>query len=480
MEELKKNQTYTAEISGYSSTGAGVCRINGRAVFVENALIGEVWELLILKVSSSAVYGKGIKLLSSSPERREPDCPVFGKCGGCDLMHMSYDEELRFKLRRVNDAIKRVGGIDFTVPEIIAADEDQIYRYRNKGIFAIGQDKCGQAVSGFYRERTHDIIPVNDCLIQTELSVRCSAALRDFMDKTGVPAYDELSGKGQIRRLFTRSSVKYPQSVVVVVSAKGLHEHTQALVDCLRENCPELTGIVLCINKDRGNTVLGGEFYTLWGSEFIEDELCGLKFRISPMSFYQINPIQAQKLYDRAVAYASPDGESTVLDLYCGTGTISLCLAKRAKKVYGAEIVEDAVLNARQNAEENGIKNAEFILGDAADAAASLSKSGIRPDAVVVDPPRKGLSESVIDTIAEMSPSRVVYVSCDPGTMSRDLKRFKGHGYALSYGTAVDMFPRTSHVETVCLLSKLHADHHIELNLNLDEMDLTAAESKAT
>lgn len=454
MEHLSKNQIHESEITGYSSTGAGVCRINGRAVFVENALMGEIWDVLILKVGASSVYGKGVKLKLPSPERREPPCPIFGKCGGCDLMHMSYDEEKRFKLQRVNDALRRVAGLDFSIREIIGADEKELYRYRNKGIYAVTRGEDGQAVTGFYRERSHDVVPAPNCLIQTELSVKCAAALRKFMDETGISVYDEKTGKGQIRRLFTRCSMKYPQSVAVVVAAKGLHEHTYKLVDCLIKACPQLTGIILCINKSKGNTALGGEFHTLWGSDIIEDELCGLKFRISPASFYQINPRQAEKLYDRAVSYASPDGESTVLDLYCGTGTISLCLAQAAKRVYGVEIVESAVLNARRNAEENGMKNVDFHLGDAAQAAALLRNAEVHPDSVVVDPPRKGLSESVISTVAEMSPKRLVYVSCDPGTMARDLKLFSELGYQPQEGTAVDMFSRCANVETVCLLYK--------------------------
>lgn len=479
MDELRKNQTYTVEIDGYSSSGAGVCRVNGRAVFVERALVNELWEILILKVTSSAAYAKGIKLLRPSPDRIAPPCPAFGKCGGCDLQHMSYDEELRFKLSRVNDAFARIAGMDFRADEILGADDKTRERYRNKAIYAIGSGEGG-VVSGFFRERSHEIVPAPDCLIQTELSVRCAAALRGFMSKTGVTAYDEKSGKGQIRHLFTRCSVSYPQSVAVIVSAKGLHEHTQALVDNLRSACPELTGIVLCINKTRGNTVLSGEYHTLWGSESIEDELCGLRFRISPQSFFQINPKQAERLYTRALEYAGTDGSETMLDLYCGTGTISLCLARRARYVYGVEIVEEAVINARENAERNGITNAEFFCGDAGDAAKMLAEQGVVVDAVVVDPPRKGLFPDVIDIIAEIAPQRVVYVSCDCATLARDMKRFAEHGYAPEKATAVDMFPRTSHVETVVSLVRKNPDDYIRVKLDLDDLDLTASESKAT
>ena len=453
MDELKKNQVYEAEITGYTSTGSGVCRIGGRAVFVPLALAGEVWDVQILKVSSSAVYGKGVELKKASPARVVPDCPVFGKCGGCDLMHMSYEEECKMKLARVNDALRHIGGLDFTVDEILGADEGNQLRYRNKAIFAVGKNGGGRAVTGFYRERSHDVVPAPDCLIQTEAAVAVAAALRKFMDENHIEPYDEKSGKGQVRHIFTRCSLHNAQTVAVIVSARGLHDKTDVLVDALRAACPQLTGVVLCVNKDPGNVVLNGEFHTLWGDECIEDTLCGLSFRISPQSFYQVNPRQAEKLYERAVEYACPDG-GTALDLYCGTGTISLCLAKRAEKVYGVEIVPDAVKNAVLNAARNNVKNAEFLEGDAFFAAKKLGDEGVRPDAVVVDPPRKGLAENVVQQIVAMKPARVVYVSCDPGTLARDLALFGTLGYKLQKATAVDMFPRCAHVETVCQLEK--------------------------
>lgn len=454
MDELKKNQVYEAEITGYTSTGSGVCHIGGRAVFVPLALDGEVWDVQILKISASAVYGKGVALKKASPERTVPPCPVFGKCGGCDLMHMRYSEELRFKLTRVNDALRRIGGLSFTVDEILGADPSCEYRYRNKAIYSVGKNGGGRAMTGFYRERSHDIVSAPDCLIQTERSVACAAALRRFMDEKQIEPYNEKTGKGQIRHIFTRCSLHKEQTVAVIVSARGLHEHTGELVTALRAACPELTGVVLCINKGPGNVVLNGTFHTLWGDDCMEDTLCGLDFRISPLSFYQVNPRQAEKLYARTVDYACPDG-GTVLDLYCGTGTISLCLARQAGKVYGVEIVPEAVENAKENANRNQIKNAEFIAGDAFFAAKKLGDMGVRPDAIVVDPPRKGLSENVIEQIAAMKPDRVVYVSCDPGTLARDLAIFDALGYRLRKATAVDMFPRCAHVECVVLMSRI-------------------------
>lgn len=455
MEELKKNLTYTATVTGYTSTGAGVCRICGRAVFVPLVLMGEEWEVLIVKLTASAVYGKGVRLLRPSPERRSPNCPVFGRCGGCDLLHMSYEEELRFKLSRVNDALERVGGLELRLDEIIPAEEAARRRYRNKAIFNVSNAPDGSAVTGFYRERTHQVIGIEDCQIQTELSVRCAAALREYMDSHSLAAYDETTGRGHIRHLYTRCSLSYPQSVACIVAADGLSKHRGALASHLSDRCPELTGIVLCVNSAPGNSVLGGEYTTLLGSETLTDKLCGLKFCFSPQSFYQINPRQAEKLYQRAVSYACGEGCGTVLDLYCGTGTIGLCAASRAKEVIGVEVVESAVENARKNAEENGIENARFILGDAGAAALSLEKSGIRPEVVMIDPPRKGLSGEVPGIIAAMEPRRVVYVSCDPATLARDLRRFSELGYSPLTGAAVDMFPSCAHVESVVLMSKV-------------------------
>ena len=451
--ELAKNQVHTVKIESYNSEGAGVCRIFGRAVFVDNAIPGETWEILILKAGSTAVYGKGIKLLEASPERIDPACSLFGKCGGCDLMHMSYNEEKRFKLSRVNEAIARIAGLNFTIDEIIGAEDYGTHRYRNKAVYAVGRGKDGKAVTGFYRERSHDIVPAQDCLIQTKLSVKAARALCEFMDLSGISAYDESRGTGCIRHLYTRCSFKFPQSLACLVTVNGLGEHEGALVEHMRKRCPELSGIVLCVNKSRGNTVLKGDFYTLWGSEIIEDELCSLKFKISPASFYQVNPPQAEKLYERVRQYAIFENAGTVLDLYCGTGTISLCLARHADFVYGAEVNEAAVLNARQNAIDNGIKNVEFILGDAYEAARRLeAKGGGNLDAIVVDPPRKGLAPELIDTIVKMSPKRVVYVSCNPGTLARDLRHFAAARWFPKAGTAFDMFPRCAHVECVVAL----------------------------
>ena len=447
MEEMKKNQVFSVRIDGYSSDSYGVCRIGGRAVFVPRALSGERWRVRIVKVGSSAVFARGEELLERSPARTEPDCPYFGKCGGCDCRHMSYDEELRFKLGRVNAALRRIGKQNLDVTEILGSDMPA--RYRNKGIFAVS-DIDGQPRCGFYRERTHELIAVERCLLQNELAERAAQAVTAFMRENGLPAYDEASGSGTVRHVFCRSAWKSSDAVVCVVSARGFGERTPALVEKLRTACPELSGIVLNINKSRGNTVLAGDFYPLWGRAEIIDELCSLRFCIAPQAFFQVNPPQAERLYERAVAYA---GEGKLaFDLYCGAGTISLCLARRFDRVIGAEIVPEAIENARSNAAENGVKNVEFLCADAGEAARELAGRDLKPDVVVVDPPRKGMNEEAVRSVCSMSPERVVYVSCDPATLARDILRFSELGYSLQKATAVDMFPRTSHVETVCCL----------------------------
>jgi len=471
MAPLAKNQVYTAQVEGFSAQGFGVCRIDGRAVFLPGGLPGESWRLKLVKVTAGAVYARGEELLKASPHRTAPDCPVFGQCGGCALQHMDYALEQRFKLEKVTAALRRIGGLDFQIDELLAAPER--YRYRNKAIFAVGD-----GVTGFFRGRSHDIVPAETCLLQSPIADRAAAALRRWMAEKNIPAYDEATGRGSVRHLYLRTS-RTGQAVACVVSARGFGAQTASLAEALRSACPELTGVVLCVNKTKGNTVLQGDFYTLWGDGKLTETLCGLTFELSPLAFFQINPPQAEQLYERAVDYAAPEG-GLVLDLYCGTGTISLCLARRAGQVIGAEIVPEAVENARENARRNGVQNAEFICADAADAAAELLRRGTAPDAVVVDPPRKGLAPEVVDCICGMGPKRVVYVSCDCATLARDLRRFARLGYAPQSGCAVDMFPNTAHIETVCLLSKLKSTQHIEVELDMDELDLTAAEKRAT
>ena len=452
MNKLMKNQIHTVTIDGYAEDGSGVCRVEGCAVFVPRAIPGERWEIKILKAGKSYAYARGETLLSPSPARIEPDCPVYGKCGGCDCRHLCYEEELRFKLAKVNDALGRIGKQTLRAEEILGSD--QLEAYRNKGIFAVGT-LDGMAVSGFYRERSHQTVPVDSCRIQDELSRRAARTVTDFMNANGIPAYDEADDSGVVRHIFCRRAVKRDGRVLCIVARRGFGAKTEALVGALREACPELTGIVLNVNKSRGNTVLAGDFHTLWGEPDIVDELCGLEFEIAPQAFFQVNPPQAEKLYRKALEYAALDRGMLAFDLYCGAGTISLCLAREAGRVIGAEIVPEAIENAKKNAARNAITNAEFLCADAGEAARLLAARGERPDVVVVDPPRKGMQEEAVAAVASMQPERIVYVSCEPSTLARDLLRFNGFGYALEKVCAVDMFPRTKHVETVALMSKV-------------------------
>ena len=451
METLRKNQMIRVKIDAYSSDASGVCHVEGCTVFVPGTILGEEWEIRILKVLKNCAYARAEKLLLPSPARVDPACAYYGKCGGCDLRHMSYEEELRFKLTRVNDALKRIGKQEVFASEIVGSD--RIDAYRNKGILAVGSlDR--KAVAGFYRERSHQIIPVERCAIQDELTHRAAKALVNFMNDNAITPYDEQSGRGIVRHVYCRRAVHTQDRLLCIVARKGFGSKTQALVSTLRCACPELTGIVLNINKSEGNTVLAGDFYTLWGKYSIRDTLCGLAFDIAPQAFFQVNPPQAEKLYGKALEYADLNGDDLAFDLYCGTGTISLCLAQRAGRVIGAEIVPEAIENAKANAVLNGIENTEFICADAGEAAQMLAGRGLQPDVVVVDPPRKGMQEEAISAVASMEPGRIVYVSCDPSTLARDILRFNGYGYTLQAATVYDLFPRTKHVETVVCLGK--------------------------
>jgi len=455
MEQLKKNQIHTVEIDAWNSDGAGVARIGGRAVFVPGAIPGETWEIRILKATATAVYARGERCLAADEARTAPECPVYEKCGGCALRHVSYEAELACKLQRVNDAYSRIGGLPLRAETILGAEN--VDHYRNKAIYAVSS----VPEAGFFRKRTHQVIPVSRCALQAEASDRAAAAVCEFCRENGIPAYDEQSGRGVLRHVFTRTA-RSGAMQVTVVAARGFGAATGALVAHVLRACPETVGLILNINKTRGNTVLAGDFHTLWGSDTLEDVLCGHRFELSPMSFYQVNPAQAERLYAKALEYAAPEGKGTVLDLYCGAGTISLCLAAGAERVIGAEIVPEAVENARANAKRNGVHNVEFICADAGQAAQTLLQRGARPDAVVVDPPRKGLSPEVIEAVCTMQPERVVYVSCDVATQARDLKLFAARGYAAVAATAVDMFPRTMHVETVVLLGRKKVKEYFE------------------
>ena len=473
MPGLEKNRIYRAHIDGYSSEGLGIARIDGQVVFVHGAVRGEICDVLVMKVLKNAAFGKIAALVEPSPARREPDCPYYGRCGGCDFRHMSYEEELWAKRARVQDALTRIGGAEIAVEEILGAE--QPLHYRNKSIYPISP--TGEV--GFYRARSHQVVHVEHCLIQKPEADALAQALRDYIARFRVPPYDEATGRGLLRHLYVRTSCAGESLVCLLVNGSRL-PHEEELVAMLRAAAPRLCGVVLGENTRRGNAILGDRYRTLWGRDYLTDTLCGLELRLSVPSFYQVNHDQAQRLYEKALEYAGLTGRELAVDLYCGAGTITQVLARRARHVIGGEIVPEAIRDAEDSARRNGVENVEFLCGDASRLAAELRQRGLRPDVICVDPPRKGLAPDVVEAAASMTPGRIVYVSCDPATLARDVARFAPLGYRPVRACAVDLFPGTAHVETVCLLSKLRAKQHIEIDLSMDELDLTAAESKAT
>lgn len=476
MADIRKNTVHTLDITGYTAEGMGVARLEGRVVFVPCTIQGERWRVRLEKVNKNVAWGRGVELLLPSPQRIEPDCPLYGKCGGCQFRHMTYAEELRAKGQRIADALERVGHVSLDLPPVLGAADP--LRYRNKVQFPVSQNRQGLSI-GYYRPRSHDVLNAPDCPLQPEAVTRLRGAFQAWMQAHGLPAYDEGTGRGLIRHLYVRTSSRGESLVCVVANGDKL-PCADALVDSLRRAEPGLAGVVLNVNTRDTNVILGDRYTPLWGQDWLEEELCQLTFRLSVPSFFQINRAQTEVLYGVALDFARLTGAETVLDLYCGIGAISLALARRAGRVIGAEIVPQAVDDARENARRNGISNAEFFCGDAGAVARKLDAEGVRPQVICVDPPRKGLASEVPAILADMAPERIVYVSCDPATLARDVDRFVQLGYCPMQAQGVDLFPRTAHVETVCLLSKLRAEHHIEVELNLDELDLTAAESKAT
>ena len=441
-----KGDVFTVEIEGYTSEGAGIARVDGMAVFVPLALRGERCEIKILKVEKSFAYAKLIDVLEKSSARVESECEFYPKCGGCSLWHMSYEEELRLKEERVASAVSRIACLSTPVLPIIGADET--HRYRNKAQFPVGE--C--AKSGFYRTRSHDIVPSDVCLIQSEVADKLRAVVHKWQEKFGIPSYDEKSGRGVLRHIYVRNGAGGALLTLVVTKKP---KATDALIEMVKDAVPETCGIMLNVNKKNTNVILSDEYVNIYGKSELTDTLCGNSFAISPAAFYQVNHAQTEKLYDVAVTAALAGGAKSALDLYCGIGTITLALAKRVEHVIGVEVVPEAIENAKENAKRNGLENAEFFCADAGEAAKKLAARGERPDAIVVDPPRKGISEDVIAAIKEMAPERLVYVSCDPATLARDLKLLTADGsYTALSVQPVDMFPRTKHCEAVCTLQR--------------------------
>ena len=462
MPALEKNRIYRAHIDGYSSEGLGIARIDGQVVFVHGAVRGETCDVLVMKVLKNAAFGKIAALAEPSPARRQPDCPYYGRCGGCDFRHMSYEEELWAKRARVQDALTRIGGAEVTVEEILGAE--QPLHYRNKSIYPISP--AGEV--GFYRARSHQVVHVEHCLIQKPEADALAQAVRDYIARFQVEPYNEATGRGLLRHLYVRTSCRGESLACLLVNGSRL-PHEQELVDMLRAAAPGVCGVVLGENTRRGNAILGDRYRTLWGRDYLTDTLCGLELRLSVPSFYQVNHDQAQRLYEKALEYAGLTGRELAVDLYCGAGTITQVLARRARHVIGGEIVPEAIRDAEESARRNGVDNVEFLCGDASRLAAELRQRGLRPDVICVDPPRKGLAPDVVEAAASMEPERIVYVSCDPATLARDVARFAPLGYCPVRACAVDLFPGTAHVETVVLLSHKKADSYIHIDVEFGE-----------
>lgn len=447
---LKKNDEIELKISSVTSEGSGVGRHEGMAVFVPFTAEGDTVLAHIIKVKKNYAVAKAVKILTPSAARIEPDCTAFGKCGGCCYRHISYEEELHIKENRVREAMHRLGGIEIEPKPIVGGARK---RYRNKAQYPITNIN-GKLAAGFYAAKSHRVIPAEDCLLQPELFGEILKAFLRWGDRHHLEAYSEETGAGLLRHLYIRQAQATGEVMVCIVAAGENLPHSADLCNALTANFPEIKSIILNVNKKDTNVILGEKCLTLWGRGYIEDELCSLRFALSPLSFYQVNRIQTQRLYGKAAEYASLSGDEVLLDLYCGTGTIGLTMADKAKKLIGVEIVPQAVEDAKKNAEKNGVTNSEFICADAPEAAAQLKKRGTKPDVIILDPPRKGCTPDLIETVAEMNPDRVVYVSCDPATLARDCKIFTEKGYTLREYTPFDLFPSTSHVETVALLSR--------------------------
>lgn len=449
---VEKNKEYEIKIEDTSSEGSGVGRIDGYTVFVDGAISGDYVRVLIIKVKSSYAVGKLTEIIQPSSMRCQPECDYFDKCGGCQLMCMDYGAQLEYKRKIVENNLKRIGGFEnISVEPTVGMDMP--YRYRNKAVFPVGADKSGN-VCGFYAQRSHRIVPMDDCMISGEYNKSIIQAVMLYMSECNVSAYDEESGKGLVRRIFTRRGhISGEIMVVISANADSLPKY-DVLVEKLIASCGEIASIILNVNKKRTNLVLGDKNITLYGKDKICDTLLGIEYEISPHSFYQINPTQTEKLYSKAIELANLSGAENVMDIYCGIGTISLSCAKNAKSVTGIEIVEQAIIDAKKNAVRNNIENAEFYAGSAEDIVPKMIDEGLRPDVVMIDPPRKGSDEKTLDAIIKASPKRIVYVSCNSATLARDAKYLAEHGYAIRQATPVDMFPHTVHVETVVLLSQ--------------------------
>ena len=507
--EYKKNDLLTVTIEDMGHDGEGIGKVDGYTVFVKDTVIGDKVQAKIMKAKKNYGYARLVEIMEPSKDRVEPRCAYARQCGGCQIQALSYEKQLAYKQQKIENNLIRIGGFqkdEIPMQPIIGMEDP--YHYRNKAQFPVGCDKEGQLIAGFYAGRTHSIISNRKCYLGVEVNEQILNLVLAHMEAYDIPAYDETTGKGLVRHVLIRYGFRSKEIMVCLVVNGGYIPEVEELIAKLRK-IPGMTSISLNINREKTNVILGRKGKLLWGQEYITDTIGPIAYQISPQSFYQVNPVQTQKLYEKALEYADLEGNETVWDLYCGIGTISLFLAQKAKQVYGVEIVPAAIEDAKRNATLNHITNAEFFVGKAEEVLPEkYEKEGIYADVIVVDPPRKGCEESVLATMVKMQPKRIVYVSCDSATLARDLKYLRGEGYEVKKVQGVDQFPHTVHVETVVLLSQHRdkstclderssrqiemqasrlasllaqkPDDTIEIDLDLDELDATSAELKAT
>lgn len=487
---LKKNDVFEVTIEDMSDDGAGIGRRDGYIWFIKDTVIGDRVKAKVMKTKKSYGFARLLEVISPSPARVEPACPAARRCGGCQLQAMSYEEQLRFKENKVYNNLVRIGKLE-GLRRVEEGDEDEQgsggnsdflpimgmenpWRYRNKAQFPFGTDREGNIMAGFYAGRTHDIIPQEDCLLGVEENREILGIIKDFMEQYHIRVYDEEQHRGLVRHVLIRKGFCTGQLMVCLVINGRKLLHQDKLVEQLR-TVEGMTSISLCVNTEKTNVIMGEEVISLFGPGYIEDYIGDIKYQISPLSFYQVNPAQTQKLYRTALEYAGLTGEETVWDLYCGIGTISLFLAQKAKKVFGVEIISQAIDDARRNASVNGLSNVEFFVGKAEEVLPrEYEERRIHADVIVVDPPRKGCDEKCLETIVKMKPERVVYVSCDSATLARDVKYLCGNGYEVRKVRCCDMFPATVHTEVVCLLSrrKPRPDSYVDLSINMEDAKL--------
>ena len=487
---MNKNDIVTVEITDIGVSGEGIGHVDGYTLFIKDAVIGDVVEAKVMKAKKNYGYARLMKVITPSEYRVEPKCAFARRCGGCQIQEMSYDRQLVFKDQKIRGNLERIGGftkdqIDTVMQPVVGMEPP--FGYRNKAQFPFGTDKEGNPITGFYAGRTHDIIANTDCALGVEQNKEILEIILQYMRENKIKSYDEKTGKGLIRHALIRYGFKTKEIMVcLVVNGKKLPK-AERLIEKLIQ-IEGMTSITISPNTRRDNVIMGDSYEILWGQGYITDYIGNVKYQISPLSFYQVNPVQTERLYGLALEYADLKGDETVWDLYCGIGTISLFLAQKAKQVYGVEIVPQAIDDAKENAKINAIDNAEFFVGKAeevlpeyyAEYEREHNGETAHADVIVVDPPRKGCDETLMETIVKMQPEKVVYVSCDSATLARDLKYLCANGYEIKMCRGVDQFPQSVHVETVVLLSRKTPDDTIEVDLDLDELDITSAESKAT